>query len=92
MSDNKCGTYAGWNVHQRREERPCADCREAARLYAKSRRAKGGPTVVREYMMNKARERAVWRLKDMHRADFDLLVADEMRVELMASRRQEETA
>ena len=89
MSDDRCGTYAGWNAHKYRGEAVCAPCREAARVYAKSRRAKGGPAVVREYMMNKARERAVWRLKDMHRADFDLLVADEMRVELMLARRDE---
>jgi len=55
----------------------------------KARRAKGGPQIAREYMLNKARERAVWRLKDMHREDFDLLVADEMRVELMLARRTE---
>ena len=89
MIDDKCGTYAGYQAHGRRGERTCAACREAQRLYMKARRAKGGPQIAREYMLNKARERAVWRLKDMHREDFDLLVADEMRVELMLARRTE---
>lgn len=38
MSGEQCGTYAGWNLHSRKREKPCADCKEAQRLYARERR------------------------------------------------------
>lgn len=89
MSSEKCGTYAGWNAHQYAGENPCVPCREAARLYVREWRARGSEAVVRQQMMHRARSRAVWRLKDLHRADFDLLVADELRVEQMLARRED---
>ena len=88
----KCGTYAGWNAHRRADEKPCDDCREAQRLYARERRARGGAPIERDTMMNRARSRAAWRLKGMYPVDFDMLVADEMRVELAAARSERATA
>ena len=78
---SKCGTRAGWNIHMRRGEQVCEPCQAANTAYQRARRAKGGPAIERERAMVRAREAALWRLKDLHRADFDLLVADEMRVE-----------
>ena len=33
----------------------------------------------RQLLMTKVRERALWRLKDLHRDEFDALVVDELR-------------
>lgn len=85
---DQCGTYAGWNAHQRRGEPQCEPCRDAAAVYQRQWRAKGGPAVERQAAGNRAREAALWRLKDLHPADFDLLVADEMRVEAARIRAQ----
>lgn len=39
-----CGTFSkGYRRHQRRGERPCGDCRAAAREYARRRRQVTGP-------------------------------------------------
>lgn len=91
MSD-KCGTYAGWNAHRRASEKPCDACKEAQRLYIRAWRAKKGAAVIEEQIRNAARQRALWRLKDMHRAHFDLLVADEIRVEKAIRARQKRSA
>jgi hypothetical protein len=77
---SKCGTYAGWNVHAKAGETPCDPCRLARNQYARDRRAKGNPAVTHERLVDKARQAALWRLKDYHRAEFDILVADELRV------------
>lgn len=37
---DKCGTYAGWNQHQKRGSQPCVRCRMAANDYARNRRNK----------------------------------------------------
>jgi hypothetical protein len=34
-SEEKCGTVAGYNVHTKRQEKPCAYCREAQSAYVK---------------------------------------------------------
>lgn len=88
----KCGTYAGWNAHRRAQEPQCDACREAARVYQRERRAKGGEQIESETTKQRCRERALWRLKEMHRGDFDLLVADEIRVEQKLKRRERESA
>ena len=40
--DDKCGTYAGWNQHQRRGEYACYPCKKARSEYARSRRHRNG--------------------------------------------------
>src|SRR5690242_914050 len=91
-AESKCGTYAGWNIHKRKGEKACDACRQAATEYQRSWRARGGEAVERQAAMNRAREAALWRLKDLHRDHFDLLVADEMRVEKARMRTDHLTA
>jgi hypothetical protein len=38
----KCGTYAGWNDHQRNHEPPCESCRAAHREYMREWRLRTG--------------------------------------------------
>ena len=38
----KCGTYAGWNVHQRCAEPPCPECRRAQAEYMQQWRLRTG--------------------------------------------------
>lgn len=77
---NKCGTYAGYQIHNRRKTPPCDACREANRLYQKERR-KDPYIHQEEVVMNKIRSRALWRLVDLHRDEFKILVEEEIQRE-----------
>lgn len=48
-TDRRCGTYAGYKAHYRREETPCGSCKAAKRGYAqtKDRRVEPDPTVAK---------------------------------------------
>lgn len=39
LSNEKCGTYAGWNVHRKRNEACCQECREAKLEYDRAYRS-----------------------------------------------------
>jgi hypothetical protein len=87
-----CGEAAGYLQHSRIGEKPCDACREARRLYMAAYRARKAPGAVHAAMANRAASRAVWRLRHMHPTEYDLLFADEMRVESLAARREKESA
>lgn len=38
----ECGTPAGYRAHQRRDEKPCLECKRAWRRYIQAYRAKKG--------------------------------------------------
>jgi hypothetical protein len=82
----KCGTYAGWNVHMKAGERPCDPCRDAATEYARTRRNERPDVREQERRDSRARSAAVWRLAAMHRDEYELLLADELRVEARRAR------
>jgi hypothetical protein len=79
MNREKCGTYAGYNAHKYYGERPCDECNEAGNAYQRQRRKANPEIAARENAMTNARARALWRLKDIHTDEFELLYADEMR-------------
>lgn len=81
----KHGTYAGYQLERKRGLPICDRCREATRVYMAKYRTRRMPGAVHEGMANRARSRALWRLKGMHEDDFALLLADEMRVEKRAA-------
>lgn len=41
---NKCATVAGWNIHQRNQETPCAACRKAKAEQVRQWRYRTGRT------------------------------------------------
>jgi len=79
--DPRHGTYAGYQRHIREKESTCAPCREAARLYVAERRASNPDSYAREKAGTRASSRALWRLADLHRDEYDRLYADELRAE-----------
>lgn len=36
MTDPRCGTYAGWNVHRRKGETQCDACQQAKNTYQRA--------------------------------------------------------
>lgn len=79
--DPRHGTPAGYQRHRRDQEQACQPCKGAARAYAAANRSKGGPAVARESAANRARSRALWRLADLHPAQFQALFCHEMEAE-----------
>ena len=75
----KCGTYAGWNQHQRRDEEPCDPCREANRIYMREYRKdlirRGLPI---QSLRERARGFAMTRLSHLYPEEFEALVEEEM--------------
>lgn len=80
--DERHGTYAGYQRHRLDGETACGPCRDAARDYAREFRARRDvPAAQRERARQRARNRAVWRLVELHPEDFRRLVAEESRAE-----------
>lgn len=74
--DERCGTLAGAQVHDRRSEQKCEPCREAARAYfAKRREDPDVRRVARE--QRRARTRAYARLARMYPAVYRALYDEE---------------
>lgn len=78
--DPRHGTTAGYQQHRVQQVPMCAPCRAANRDSMRERR-KDPDYRARGRRQKAVRERAIWRLIKMHRADFDRLVADEWRAE-----------
>lgn len=74
---SRCGTRAGYIRHIKKDRTPpCAECREAHRIYMrKYREDSEHRQATRDG--NNARTRALWRLADLHPAEFQQLVEDE---------------
>lgn len=78
MSDNKCGTYAGWNLHQREGTPKCDPCLTAAADYMSAwRRRSTSRTVLDAKEVGRARWRAITLLIAAHPEEFDRLFAAE---------------
>lgn len=75
---DKCGTNAGYNAHKYYGEPPCDPCIQAGNEYMQEWRKANPDKAAVEDAKTKARGRALWRLKDMHPTEFDLLYADEL--------------
>lgn len=74
----ECGTYAGYQYHSKRGERPCRPCRDAANAYQRERRQANPDVRAKDNRDNAARNRAVWRLAAEHPERYRELVAEEL--------------
>lgn len=70
------GTYSGYQLHNRKGERPCDPCREARNAYCRERR-KDPAVVERETADRNARYRALSRLAVEFPARYRQLLAEE---------------
>jgi len=43
-AENRCGTYAGYSAHRRKNEKPCTDCSKAHTKYTREYRRSQGIT------------------------------------------------
>ena len=75
--DERCGTYAGVQQHRKRREPACAECRKAAREYARTVRARQGPA--RDRWWNRTRSAALERLGAEYPGRLAELLAEERR-------------
>ena len=76
MSDDRCGTYAGAQVHRRNREKPCDPCRLASNDYMRERRKQ--PHIREEEKKDTAaRSRALWRLAALHPGEYQNLYREE---------------
>ena len=80
MTADVCGTAAGHSAHYRRGEPTCPECRAAQAAYKRQWR-KDPAKRQRENLATTANQRALWRLAELYRADFERL-NDEERVAL----------
>lgn len=72
-----CGTYSGYQKHKRRGEPACEPCTIANREYHREYRDR--PHARAEARrVNSARQRALWRLADLHREDYLRLCDEEL--------------
>lgn len=74
----KCGTHAGWNVHTKRREKPCDECRAARAAYMREYRRRNPECRAREGRLAAARTRALSRLVDEHPDRYRELYAEEV--------------
>lgn len=74
-----CGTYAGVSAHKRDRTRMCPACRAANTAYMREYRKRKPDGYQREKAKNHARERALWKLADLHPAQFRVLVEAELK-------------
>lgn len=81
IDDPRHGTYAGYQRHRHDGELACGPCREANRDYSRKFRSERPDVKARERASTRARSRALWRLADLHRDEYDRLYADELRAE-----------
>lgn len=78
-AEPECGTYAAAQRHKRRGEKVCTPClvarREYMREYMRAYREKNGTQ--RDYEYSRAYMRATQRLRALHPAQFEVLLAEE---------------
>lgn len=72
------GSYAGYQVCQRRPEGSCEECRKATREYMAEYRKRRPEVQARERLKRRARERALWKLARQFPREYRVLVHDEM--------------
>lgn len=69
------GTYSGYQMHRKRGEPMCDDCRTAGNEYMREYRRTNRDT--KEKRLSSARWRAIQRLIAEHKDRFDALLAEE---------------
>lgn len=74
-AEPECGTYAAVQRHKRRGEQVCTPCLVAQREYMRAYREKNGTQ--RDYEYSRAYMRATQRLRALHPAQFEVLLAEE---------------
>jgi hypothetical protein len=72
-----CGTHGGYQRHKRAGEVPCDPCLDANRRYMQEYRRKNPDKRDVDVAGLRAYNRAVRRLIDQYRSDFDALYAEE---------------
>lgn len=70
----KCGTYSGYQAHNRRDETPCDECRQANSDYHQNRRATNPTAKARDQRRNSSYSKALWRLAREYPQRFNELV------------------
>lgn len=75
--DPRHGTPAGYRAHRKEGKRACRPCLNAQSAYMQSRRATPAFRK-RERQRNAAAARAVWRLADLHRDEYERLYVEEL--------------
>lgn len=75
---DKCGTYAGWNQHQQRNEPQCQPCLAAQRAYMADYRASNPAFVERNRLRGAARSRALTRLANEYQRRFAEIYDEEL--------------
>jgi hypothetical protein len=73
-----CGTYAAYQRHRRRAQKPCQPCCDAASKYHRDLRRKSA--TVREAANRQGRiaSRALHRLRQRHEAEYRALYKEEL--------------
>lgn len=77
-TDGRCGTYAGVNAHRKRGEYACDQCCVARAAYMREFRARRPDNYADEKRRNRARDRANWRLVELHRDEWQQLYHEEL--------------
>ena len=70
LSDERCGTYAGWNFHRRQGTPICDGCRKAHTDYLREYRRGNPERRARDGVYNRARGKALTQLAARHPADY----------------------
>lgn len=77
--DALCGTSAGYAWHSKRGEKPCEPCREGRRAYINRHLAENRNPRRKTSVRTRAYGAAMAKLRERHRAEFDLLYEDACR-------------
>lgn len=80
-----CGTYGGYQMHARRGEEPCDDCRDANNEYMRDWRKRNPGRKHHDTRVRQARDKAMRRLTLLHPRDFHRLLMEERRRQLGGS-------
>jgi hypothetical protein len=75
--DAPCGTHGGYVRHVKYGETPCDGCREGHRRYMSEYRRANPKKRDKDIAGLHARKRAIRRLIDTHRDEFDQLLTEE---------------
>lgn len=70
----KHGTRGGYYAHRRLKSEPCDECREAINEYVREYREKNG--LARNRERDQIRRKALATLRDRHRAEYEILIAE----------------
>ena len=85
VSDDRCGTYAGYQAHKWRGDNPCEPCRAANAAYHREHRKQKPRRNSVDTRRAKLRNRALARLADEYPKRFAQLLREEYRRDMAAS-------